>query len=338
VTRDTGVAGKLAIAAASGVGKTALIGYLRADPRLATLLVADVDSYRRSQGHRPSGETQALRALLEKKVDVLFGVMIDERIRARLQRRGWSFMVLRLPEAVHRERLAESLGTGGRAGMSLEQSILVQRRLEALGYRTIDASRSIDRVGAEIVRAVRRSEHDQRFAILGSWGVGKTALTRYLRSESASSSRRWRSRLVVDCASFMPHEAVRGRASPALVTRDRLDDWSRMERHAVRAAYRKKVAILGATLTTGKRRAMLTERGFSIVVLSLPEPVHRSRLAKRRRETGRMIDVEAAVKRQRRLESLGYEAIDAGRTLEEIADDVVAKIGISPELDAASGR
>jgi hypothetical protein len=328
MTDSAAAEGKLAIAASTGVGKTALIGYLQDDPRLAGRLVVDVDWYRRSKPQEPSSETQALRALLKKKVDVLFGVMIDERIRSRLQRRGWSFMVLCLPEAVHRDRLAEAIGTGGRAGMSVEESIRVQRRLEGLGYRTLDAARSIDAVAADIVHAVQRSDHGQRFAILGSWGVGKSALTRYLRSDAVSSGRRWRSRLVVDCASFIPNETFGDDLhAPSHAPRDRLQAWNRVERHAVRAAYRKRVDVVGATLTTRTRRAMLAEEGFSFVVLSLPEPIHRARLAKRLRETGRTIDVEAAVNRQRRLESLGYEAIDASRTLSEIADDVVAKVG-----------
>lgn len=326
----------LAIAAASGVGKTALIGHLRNDPRLARCIVADADWYRRSQGQRPSSETQALRAALQKKVDVLLGVMIDERIRARLQRHNWSFLVLSLPEPVLRERWDERGGTGERAGMSVEESIAVQQRLEGLGYRTIDAARSIDAVAEDIVRAARRSDQTQRFAILGSWGVGKTALARYLQSEAASSSRRWRSRLVVDCASFLPAETLRsGLRSPSVAARDRLEAWNRMEYQAFRIAYKKRIDVVAATLTTSTRRAMLAAKGFSFVVLSLPEPVHRARLEKRIRETGRVIDVESAIRRQRKLESLGYDAIDAGRTLREIADDVVARIGVPLERDAS---
>jgi hypothetical protein len=287
-----------------------------------------VDWYRRSRRHGSSSETKALRALLKKKVDALFGVMIDERTRARLQSRGWSFVVLSLPEAEHRRRLEEGIGTGRRAGMSVEESIGVQRRLEGLGYRAIDAGRAIDAVAADVARAVRRTDRGERLAILGSWGVGKTALARYLRSDAASFRRRWRSRLLVDCATFLSAEALRPEVDSAGGPPQRLERWNRAERRAVRAARARGIDVVGGTFTTPGRQAMLAEKGFSFVVLSLPEPIHRARLAKRLRESSRTIDVEAAIDRQRRLESHGFEAIDASGTLREMVDAVLARLGL----------
>jgi hypothetical protein len=324
---------KLAIAAASGVGKTALIRCLQNDQRLAGRLIADVDWYRRSKDGS-SSETKALRALLKKKVDALFGVMIDERTRSRLQSRGWSFVVLSLPEAEHRRRMAQGAGTGRRSGMTVDESIAVQRRLEGLGYSSIDAGRPIDVVAAEVARAVRRTDRRERLAILGSWSVGKTTLARYLRSDAASSRRSWRSRLLVDCAEFLDADALREEVDAAADPGPRLERWNRAERRAVRAARARGIDVVGGTFTTAGRQAMLAAKGFSFVVLSLPEPIHRARLAKRLRESSWKIDVEAAVDRQRRLEGRGFETIDASRTLPETADAVLARLGLPLERES----
>jgi hypothetical protein len=317
---------RLALVAASGVGKTAVIRHLQNDPRVATFLVVDVDSYRDPISHTER-ESRALHRMLKKKVDTLFGVMVDERTRALLERRGWSFIVLSLPEAVHRERFKRKLAGDRRAAMTLEESLDVQRRLEGLGYQTINAARRVEDVGWSIVRTIKRST-GERFAILASWGVDKAALVQYLRNDAARNDREWSSRLIVDCSWFMPGDAPRDELPAAhRAGAKSAQSWNRAERDAVRALMKKKVDVVGAVLHKPRRRALLAEKGFSIVVLSVPESMHRTRLAKRLRETGKVVNADDAVRMQRRLESLGYQTIDAGRSVKEIADDVVEEIG-----------
>jgi hypothetical protein len=318
---------RLALVAASGVGKTAVIRHLQNDPRVATFLVVDVDSYRDPVSPHPDRESRALHRMLKRKVDTLFGVMVDERTRALLEKHGWSFIVLSLPEAIHRERFKQKLAGGRRAAMTLEESLDVQRRLEGLGYQTIDAARSVEDVGLSIVRTIKTSTSGERFAILASWGVGKSALAQHLRNDAARNDREWSSRLIVDCSCFMPGDVARGELHAAQGAGDKsAQRWNRAERHAVRALMKRKVDVVGAVLHKRTRRALLEEKGFSIVVLSLPESMHRTRLAKRLRETGKVVNADDAVRMQRRLESFGYQTIDAGRGVREIADDVVEEI------------
>jgi hypothetical protein len=304
-----------------------VIRHLQNDPRMATLLVVDIDSYREPAAPYPDKESRALHRMLKRKVDMLFGVMVDERTRSLLEKRGWSSIVLSLPETVHRERFERKLAGGTRAAMTLEDSLDVQRRLEGLDYQTIDAAGSVEDVGRSIVRTIKRSTSREGFAILASWGVGKTALVQYLRNDAARNDREWSSRLIVDCSCFMPAEVARGELHAARRAGDKLaKSWHRAERHAVRALMKKKIDVVGAVLHKRTRRALLAEKGFSIVVLSLPESAHRTRLAKRLRETGKVVNADHAVTMQRRLESLGYRSIDAGRSVREIADDVVEEM------------
>jgi hypothetical protein len=314
---------RLALAASTCVGKTTVLRQLQKDPRLSRFLVVDVDSFRNSASPDTDTETRALRRLLKKNVDTLFGVMVDERTRTLLAKRGWSFIVLSVPESLHREKFERELAGGREPAMTLEESLDVQRRLEGLGYHTVDAARSVEAISKDLTRTIKSSSR-QKFAILSSPGVGTTALVRYLRNDAQRKARVWRTRLVVDCSLFIPADVVQAEVPTESAGGNlRARRWNRAERAAALALMSKGVDVVGAVLTTHARRTLVAKEGFSIVVLSLPESIHRQRLDQRREKTGGALRPEAAIRRQRKLESLGYETIDASGSAEETADRVV---------------
>jgi hypothetical protein len=104
------------------------------------------------------------------------------------------------------------------------------------------------------------------------------------------------------------------------------DGWRRAERRAVETTIGKKVDALFGLMSTSSQRAVLEENGFELVVLSLPDSLHRQRMERRFWERGKVVNIDASTRRQRKLEGLGYVAIDASRPADVVADEIVTKI------------
>jgi hypothetical protein len=289
---------------------------------------------RRRAGYWNRAELFAVRSVLNKKLDVMFGVMSDADTRDLLGANGFSFAVLSVPESVHRERLDArfSLDGEGAAGGAekieekIEECVETQHRLEQLGYETIDASGDVERTARHIARAMPKRDEERRLAILAAPGVGKTTLHRYLRTyPRINRDPRLKTQLVADAESFLPE-------SPPIGGHETLDDAGsaeldkRAELYAVNAAMGKRVDVVFGLMNDEKPRALMSKRGFSFVVLSLPEELHLQRIEARFKERGKVIDVKASIHGQRHLEGLGYDLIDASREVDEVARDIAAKI------------
>jgi hypothetical protein len=340
---------RLGILAASGVGKTTLIQRLREDPRLDQAFIADIDSFLplemqydrhklnalnppRRAGYWNRAELFAVRSVLNKRLDVMFGVMGDAEMRDMLHANGFSFAVLSLPESVHRERLGARLAEDGEAvasmktiEQSVEESIETQKRLEGLGYDTIDASRDIEKTARNIARVMPQRDEERRLAILGAPGVGKTTLHRFLRTYSrVNRDPKLKTQLIADAASFLPDSRPDGSETLDEAERAQLD--RRAELYAVSTAMGKRVDVVFGLMNDEKPRALLSKRGFTFAVLSLPESLHLERIEARFKERGKVIDVEASIHGQRHLEGLGYDLIDASRGVDDVAREIAAKI------------
>jgi hypothetical protein len=340
---------RLGILAASGVGKTTLIQRLREDPRLDRAFIVDIDSFLplemqydrhklnalkppRRAGYWNRAELFAVQSVINKKLDVIFGVMGGPETRNMLQANGFSFAVLSLPEAVHRERLHARFAEGTDAAAAtktieqkVEQSVELQKRLEGLGYDAIDASRDVERTARNIARVMPQRDEDRRLAILGAPGVGKTTLHRFLRSyPRVNRDPKLKTQLIADAASFLPDSHPAGNGTLDEAERTQLE--RQAELYAVNAAMAKRVDVVFGLMNDEKPRALLSKRGFKFVVLSLPEALHRQRIEARFKERGKVIDVEASIHGQRHLESLGYDLVDASRSVDEVAREIAAKI------------
>jgi hypothetical protein len=161
----------------------------------------------------------------------------------------------------------------------------------------------------------------RKLAIIAHSGVGKSALLERLRADPRLSKK-----LVVDLDSVLPSWFDPVKAD-SLDEASSADYWFWAKMSATRLALRQKADIVAGLFAEGELRALLEEKGFSLVVLSVPERTHRARLDRRSKKRGREVkDAEKRLKGQRRLEGLGYELIDASRPVEEIADDVVERV------------
>lgn len=133
-------------------------------------------------------------------------------------------------------------------------------------------------------------------------------------------------KLIVDLDSVLPDWFDPVKAD-SLDQATSADYWFWAKMSATRFALRQKADIVAGLFAEGELRALLEQKGYSLVVLAVPEAMHRERLDRRSKKRGREVkDTEKRLKGQRRLEGLGYDLIDANRPLEDIADDVVAKI------------
>jgi GTPase SAR1 family protein len=160
-----------------------------------------------------------------------------------------------------------------------------------------------------------------KLAIIAHSGVGKSALLRQLREDP-----RLRTKQIVDLDTVLPAWFDPDKAD-SLDDESSADYWFWAKMSATRTALRQKADIVAGLFAEGELRALLEEKGFSLVVLSVPEHMHRARLENRTKVKGREVpDAERRVKGQRRLEGLGYELIDAGKPVEEVADDVVERL------------
>jgi hypothetical protein len=160
-----------------------------------------------------------------------------------------------------------------------------------------------------------------KLAIIAHSGVGKSALLERLRADPRLSAK-----LIVDLDSVLPtwFDPVK---ADSLDAESSADYWFWAKMSATRAALRQKADIVAGLFAEGELRDLLEEKGFSLVVLSVPEDMHRARLQNRSRVKGREVpDAERRVRGQRRLEGLGYELIDASKPVEEVADDVVKRM------------
>jgi hypothetical protein len=340
---------KLGVLAASGVGKTTLIQRLREDPRLEQAFIVDIDSFlplemqydrhklnslqpRRRAGYWNRAELFAVQSVLNKKLDVMFGVMSDAGTREMLRANGFSFAVLSLPEDVHRERLAARFAPNGETTCAtqeieekIEASVETQHSLEQLGYETIDASRDVERTARNIARVMPKRDEERRLAILAAPGVGKATLHRYLRTyPRVNRDPKLKTQLIANAASFLPDPSLLGHGVADDAESAELD--RRAELYAVNAAMDKRVDVVFGLMNDEKPRALMSKRGFSFVVLSLPEELHLQRIEARFQERGKVIDVEASIHGQRHLESLGYDLIDASREVDQVARDIAAKV------------
>jgi hypothetical protein len=161
----------------------------------------------------------------------------------------------------------------------------------------------------------------RKLAIIAHSGVGKSALLERLRADP-----RLRAKLIVDLDSVLPKwfDPV---MADSLDEASSADYWFWAKMSATRVAIRQKADIVAGLFAEGELRALLEEKGFSLVVLSVSEDAHRTRLERRSRKKGSEVkDAEKRLKGQRRLEGLGYELIDASRPVEEVADDVVERM------------
>lgn len=337
---------RLGILAASGVGKTTLIQHLREDPRLDQAVVVDIDSFLplemqydrhklnsmqppRRAGYWSRAELHAVRSVLNKRLDVMFGVMSHPETREMLQANGFSFALLSLPESVHRERLAARFSLDGGTPSAvieqkIEEGVEIQRRLATLGYDEIDASRDVERTARNIARVMPKRDEERRLAILAAPGVGKTTLHRFLRTyPRVNRDPKLKTQLIADAASFLPDSALNGQRTPG-ETDVQLDQGT--ELYAVNAAMNKRVDVVFGLMNDEKPRALLSKRGFTFVVLSLPEALHLERIEARFKERGKVIDVKASIHGQRHLEGLGYDLIDASREVDEVARDIATKM------------
>ena len=303
-----------------------MVRHLLADPRLAAHLIVDIDFFFPKEVPQQEKEDRAVRLVLDKEVDVVFGVMSDPGLRAFLAERGFTFTVLALPESVHRERLAKRAGKARPPLLGVEESLAVQRELEGLGYETIDANRRVDQLARDVRRRIYGLGAQGRLAVLAAPGVGKTALSRRLRAQLAViRDSRFKAKLILDSEPFL-RRAPGIRRLSELDGEERAETWRRAELHAVKAVLAKRVDALFGLMSTGSQRAVLEERGFELVVLSLPDALHRQRMERRFWERGKIVNIDASTRRQRKLESLGYRAIDASRPADVVADEIVAQL------------
>jgi adenylate kinase family enzyme len=317
---------RLAFLASTGVGKTTVVRHLLADPRLAAHLVVDIDFFFPKEVPQEEKEGLAVRLVLDKEVDVVFSVMTDPGLRTFLAERGFSFTVLSLPESEHRARLAKRSGKARRSLMGIEESVAAQRHLEGLGYETIDANRRVEEVARDVRRMLYGLGAGEKLAVLAAPGVGKATLSRRLRAQLAViRDSRFKAKLILNSEPFLlrvPGVEKLG----ALEGEEWADGWRRAERRAVEATIGKKVDALFGLMSTSSQRAVLEENGFELVVLSLPDSLHRQRMERRFWERGKVVNIDASTRRQRKLEGLGYGAIDASRPADVVADEIVAKI------------
>jgi hypothetical protein len=161
----------------------------------------------------------------------------------------------------------------------------------------------------------------RKLAIIAHSGVGKSALLERLRADP-----RLRTKLIVDLDSVLPKWFDPVKAD-SLDAESSADYWFWAKMSATRAVVREKADIVAGLFAEGELRALLEEKGFSLVVLSVSEDTHRARLDRRSKKRGREVkDTEKRVKGQRRLEGLGYELLDASRPVEEVAADVVERM------------
>jgi GTPase SAR1 family protein len=321
--KETARERKLAVLAGSAVGKTTLRGKLQSDTRLGTKLVADVDAFlptamqqdpykiltvRRRQ--RPAywrwAELHAVQAILKKRVDIVFGVMSDRRSRALLEGHGFEFLVLSVPEAVHRARLEELVRAGRGSGVDVQECLAVQRHLESLGYEAIDAARPVEEVSDRLARRAARDGKDGRLAVIGAPGTGKSTLAQSRNSRRFQKDRALKTKLALELDAFLP-------ARPA-------------ELSAVEAVLAKTVDVVFGVMHHRSPRELLERNGYECVVLSLPESMHRERIQRRLGESRSPVDVEWAVAGQRELEALGYETIDASGTADETAEHLAQRL------------
>jgi hypothetical protein len=316
----------LAFLASTGVGKTTVVRHLLTDPRLAAHLIVDIDFFFPKEVPQREKEDRAVRLVLDKEVDVVFGVMSDPGLRAFLAERGFSFTVLSLPESVHRERLAKRAGKARQPFVGIEESLAVQRDLEGLGYEAIDANRTVNQLARDVRRRIYGLGAEERLAVLAAPGVGKASLSRRLRAQvGVIRDSRFKAKLILNSEPFLSRAPGIERLR-ALQGEERAESWRRAELHAVKAALGKRVDALFGLMSTSSQRAVLEENGFELVVLSLPDPLHRQRMERRFWERGKIVNIDASTRRQRKLEALGYGAIDASRPAKVVADEIVAKL------------
>jgi adenylate kinase family enzyme len=317
---------RLAFLGSTGVGKTTVVNHLVADPRLSAHLIVDIDFFFSKSIPQEQKEAHAIRTVLAKEVDVVFGVMTDADLRALLAERGFSFVVLSLPESEHRARLAKRVAERGGLPMSFEASIFAQRHLESLGYESVDANRPVEEIARDMRSRVVGLAPGRRLAVLGAPGVGKSTLCQRLRADLAlMGDSSFKSKLILNSEPFLSR-AVGAPMADATAGEAQVDGWRPAELHAVRAAMEKKVDVLFGLMRPSRHRALLEKNGFEFVVLTLPESLHRQRMERRFWERGKVVDIEGSIKRQRKLESLGYESIDASRPPDVVADDVVQRV------------
>lgn len=166
------------------------------------------------------------------------------------------------------------------------------------------------------------SGDQKKLAIIAHSGVGKTSLLERLQSDPRLKGKR-----IIDLDLVMPKWFDRAKAD-SLDRESSADYWLWAKMSAAQAAVRQKADVVAGLFAEGKLRAFLEEKGFSLVVLSVPEPTHRERLNEQRKERGRKgtTEIDKSLAGQRRLEGLGYELIDTARPLEEVADDVARRI------------
>jgi GTPase SAR1 family protein len=316
---------KLAVIGGSTVGKTTLLKRLQSDPRLGTKLIADVDSFlpmemqydpykllsvRRRQ--RPAywrwAELFAVQAILRKRVDILFGVLGDPQSRAFLEQNGFSFLVLSLPERVHRARLEAIAGAGSLdGGVDVERCLAVQRELEGLRYEPLDADAPIEEVRDRLAKRAVAAGRTGRLAVLGAPGTGKSTLIEGRNSRRFQKDRRLKTKLMLELDAFIE-------AHPEA------------ELSAIESALEKTVDVVFGVMHHRSPRELLERNGFEFVVLSLPEPLHRERIRGRLGESRSPVDVEWAVAGQRELEDLGYDPIDASGSADETAEQIVQRL------------
>lgn len=160
----------------------------------------------------------------------------------------------------------------------------------------------------------------KKLAILALSGVGKTTLVKYLQKDS-----RLKVMKIVDIDSFLPKD-FDGNKLNSLKGKERAKYWNSAEINAAKAAVRAKVDIIFGLMVDKKIRNFLQGKGFTFVVLSLPEPVHKNRIRKRFEKTGKVVGIEESIKGQRRLQGLGYKLINAERSVGEVANDIVNEI------------
>jgi hypothetical protein len=210
--------------------------------------------------------------------------------------------------------------------MGIEESLAVQRELEGLGYQVIDANRTVQQTARDVRRRIYGLGAGEKLAILAAPGVGKTSVSRRLRTQLAViRDSRFKAKLILNSEPFLRRAPGIERLR-ALEGEERAVSWRQAELHAVKAVLGKRVDALFGLMSTGSQRAVLEENGFELVVLSLPDPLHRQRMERRFWERGKIVNIDASTRRQRKLEALGYGAIDASRPAKEVADEIVAKL------------